>query len=602
MIRLMILLAMCSLPTAGESLFAQVIPNRPIDYGDLKPSIDAVETVRLLSADKASALERNVRRAYAALGPFVVRITQPSEHPTVGGSGVIVDKDGMILTCSHLRLEPKSAVRIEFFDGRRVPGTALGRFRLDARDAQGRLIVCPDIGLVRIAQKGKWSAARIDPRWMPKGGEICLAIGYPGNLLPQSPPLLRLGRLLTPVVKWRRLRSTTSGSPGDSGGPLFDLEGRLLGIMTKSGSYEPLAPFHQYRKRLLEGEIVSAPVEDFRARDAKAADPGAFTASLDLQDLAQRHRAGVVHVLDGAVEVALGLIVDPDGYVLTKQSLVSMTNRLKCRMRFLNSNTKMVYDARIVAASAKHDLALLKIEAKRLPMVPWNTQGDSASVGRIVTSLEVEPLCFAVVGADVSADPLTSEVIPQILLKVNPGPHGEALITGFPEHRADLDAFRDLVKSGDVLVRLNGLLTPTFQEYGRVSDRMIYASRGADRPIDYNRPADNSFAGDPVILTIRRDGHDLAVHILKVNPADGSPLDAYLSPVSLRRHGFPAVFAHDGRLAPSQCGGPVVNLCGEVIGLNIARADDTRTLAIPAGVLKEVVVHLLAQAKTGAAN
>jgi len=105
-----------------------------------------------------------------------------------------------------------------------------------------------------------------------------------------------------------------------------------------------------------------------------------------------------------------------------------------------------------------------------------------------------------------------------------------------------------------------------------------------------------------VILTIRRDGHVLDVHIVKVNPGDRNRLDAYLSPVSLRRHGFPAVFAHDGRLSPSQCGGPVVNLAGEVIGLNIARADNTRTLAIPAGVLKELVDHLLAQAKTGKAN
>jgi serine protease Do len=383
---------------------------------------------------------------------------------------------------------------------------------------------------------------------------------------------------------------------------LFDLEGRLLGICSGTGRYEPLAPSHQYRKRLLEGEIVSAPVEDFRAREAKAADPGAFAAALDLQDAAQRHVAGVVHVLDGAVEVALGLIVDTDGYVITKQSLVSMTNRLKCRMRFLNSNTKMVYDARIVASSAKHDLALLKIDAKRLPTIPWNTQAESVSLGRIVASLEVEPLSFAVIGANASADPLTSEVIPQILLKVNAGPHGEAVIGGFPEHRADLDAFRDLVKSGDVLVRLNGLLTPTPEEYGRVSDRLIYARRGADGPIDYNRPADNSFAGDPVILTIRRDGHVLDVRIVKVNPGDRNRLDAYLRPVSLRRQGFPAVFVHDGRLSPSQCGGPVVSLAGEVVGLNIARTDDTRTLAIPAGVLKEVVDHLLAQAKTGKAN
>ena len=126
MIRFMILVATWSLTTVGETLFAQALPNRPIDYRDLKPSIDAVETVRLLSADKASALERDVRRAYAALAPSVVRITQLPEHPTGDGSGVIVHKDGLILTCSHLRLEPKSAVSIEFFDGRRSSWHGVG--------------------------------------------------------------------------------------------------------------------------------------------------------------------------------------------------------------------------------------------------------------------------------------------------------------------------------------------------------------------------------------------------------------------------------------------------------------------------------------------
>ena len=40
MIRFMILVATWSLTTVGETLFAQALPNRPIDYSDLKPSIE----------------------------------------------------------------------------------------------------------------------------------------------------------------------------------------------------------------------------------------------------------------------------------------------------------------------------------------------------------------------------------------------------------------------------------------------------------------------------------------------------------------------------------------------------------------------------------
>jgi serine protease Do len=600
MIRFMILVATWSLTTVGETLFAQALPNRPIDYSDLKPSIDAVETVRLLSADKASALERDVRRAYSVLAPSVVRITQPPEHQTGDGSGVIVDKDGLILTCSHLRLEPKSAVSIEFFDGRRVPGTTLGRFRLDTRDAQGRLIVCPDIGLVRIAQKGEWPAARIDPRWTPKGGEICLAIGYPGNLLPQSPPLLRLGRLLTPVADWPTLRETTSGMPGDSGGPLFNLDGCVLGICAGPGRYEPLSPFYRYRERLLAGEIVAVARQADRARQARVPDPGAFTAALDLQDALLRTATRVVHVFDGTAEVALGLIVDSDGYVVTKRSLVLGCHRLKCQMRIRLANAKMLYAAQIVAASAKHDLALLRVDVKGLPPPPWTAQADSVSVGRIVASLGIDPLSFAVVGAGVATDPVGD--VPQIGFNVKADPHGKPVIVGLLENKVELDFFRDLVQSGDVVVRLNGMPTPIFKDYALVSDRVVYASRGPNGQIDYGRPADNSFAGDPVILTVRRGGSVLDISVPKVSSANSGALDWHLNPWSLRRHGFPAVFAHDGRVAPNQCGGPVVSLAGEIVGLNIARADNTRTLAIPVGVLRDVVDHLLVQAKTGPAN
>jgi serine protease Do len=600
MIRFMILAAAWSLTIASETVFAQVIPNRPIDYSDLKPSIDAVETVRLLSADKASALERDVRRAYAALAPSVVRITQPPEHPT-GGGGVIVDKDGLILTCSHLRLEPKSAVSIEFFDGRRVPGTALGRFQIDSSTEKGPPVVPgPDIGLVRIAQTGEWQAARVDTSRAPKGGEICLAVGYAGTLPPHSLPLLRLGRLLTPVADWPTLRPTTSSMSGDSGGPLFELDGCLIGICAGPGRYEPLAPFFRYRDRLLAGEIVPAPRQAVRARQARVPDPGAFTAALDLQDAVLRTAPRVVHVFDGTSEVALGLIVDSDGYVITKRSLVLGSQRLKCQMRFRLGHAKVLYAAQIVAASTKHDLALLKVDAKGLPTPPWTARADPVSVGRIVASLGVDPLSFAVVGAGVATDPVGD--IPQIGFNVKANPHGEPVILGLLENKVELDFFRDVVQSGDVVVRLNGMLTPTFKDYVRVSERVVYASHRPNGQIEYGRPADNSFAGDPVILTVRRGGSVLDICVPKVSSANSSALDGHLNPWSLRRHGFPAVFAHDGRLAPNQCGGPVVNLAGEVVGLNIARADDTRTLAIPAGVLKEVVDHLLAQAKTDNAN
>jgi serine protease Do len=598
MIRNAILAATCVLATADVHLFAQNGGNRPVDYCDLKPSIDAIESVRVLSADTASALERKVQRAYAMLAPSIVRIRYKSS----GGSGVIVEEDGLILTASHLGLPPHGEVTVELSDGRNVPGVALGRFALNGENGKSNLNPGPDLGLVRITQKGKWPAALVDPLWLPKGAEICLAIGYPGALPPHSPPLLRLGRLLPPVPRWRTLRTTTSVEPGDSGGPLFDLEGRVLGIASGPRRYEPLEPFHRYRKQLLGGQIVSAPQEPIRAREASPANPGAFVPALDVEDKVLHAATGVVHILNGAAEIALGWIVHRDGYVVTKRSLVLASAQLKCRMRFKYRHTKMVYAARVVAQSPNYDLALLKFEAKGIPTIPWSTQPDTVSVGRMVATLGIEPVTFGVVGSNISREPALANDVPQIAINVKAGPRGEVLLTGFWEQKVEMDPFRDLLEPGDVLTHVNGVPTPTTQALGGVADHLIYASREPNGPVDYARPAENSFIGDPVTLTIRRNGGEVNVSIIKVSSVNVDPFSWYRNPCSLRRAGFPAVFAHDGRIAPQQCGGPVVNLAGEVVGLNIARADDTRTLAIPVDVLKETVDHLLAEAKARPVN
>ena len=51
--------------------------------------------------------------------------------------------------------------------------------------------------------------------------------------------------------------------------------------------------------------------------------------------------------------------------------------------------------------------------------------------------------------------------------------------------------------------------------------------------------------------------------------------------LSVRRFGFPVALQHDTVLRPDDCGGPVVDLDGRVIGFNIARAGRTESYAIP---------------------
>ena len=41
-------------------------------------------------------------------------------------------------------------------------------------------------------------------------------------------------------------------------------------------------------------------------------------------------------------------------------------------------------------------------------------------------------------------------------------------------------------EAGDVITHLNGIPTPTFAEYGRVMDRLLYSSSANGTGVDYN--------------------------------------------------------------------------------------------------------------------
>jgi serine protease Do len=62
--------------------------------------------------------------------------------------------------------------------------------------------------------------------------------------------------------------------------------------------------------------------------------------------------------------------------------------------------------------------------------------------------------------------------------------------------------------------------------------------------------------------------------------------------LSDRRTGFPKVIQHDTRLLPRECGGPLVDLEGRVIGLNIARAGRVESWALPADTIKTALKEL----------
>jgi serine protease Do len=69
---------------------------------------------------------------------------------------------------------------------------------------------------------------------------------------------------------------------------------------------------------------------------------------------------------------------------------------------------------------------------------------------------------------------------------------------------------------------------------------------------------------------------------------------------SERRTGFPVALQHDTILKANECGGPLVDLEGRVIGLNIARAGRTDSFAVPTESILPLLPELMAGKSTAA--
>ena len=80
-------------------------------------------------------------------------------------------------------------------------------------------------------------------------------------------------------------------------------------------------------------------------------------------------------------------------------------------------------------------------------------------------------------------------------------------------------------------------------------------------------------------MEIESEGKTRTVEIELTASAHHKPNE--MNGMSKRRSGYDRVIQHDSVIRPEECGGPLVNLDGKVIGINIARAGRVETYALP---------------------
>src|SRR5438270_2922185 len=139
-----------------------------------------------------------------------------------GGSGVVWSSDGLILTNAHVA-RPGSApaeIEVELWDGRRLPG------RVAARDPRR------DLATLRIAATGLDAATPGDSDTV-RPGELVMAIGNPlGFAGALSTGVIHSIGKLPGMGRQSWIRAAVQLAPGNSGGPLANAQGRVVGINT----------------------------------------------------------------------------------------------------------------------------------------------------------------------------------------------------------------------------------------------------------------------------------------------------------------------------------------------------------------------------------
>jgi serine protease Do len=180
-------------------------------------AVNAADSVR--SLEDITRLEAKVQAVSRKTMPATVALL--SEKTQSSGSGVITTADGLILTAAHV-VQGAEELNVVFPDGKQVRGKVLG-----ANYSR-------DIAMVKITDKGPWPHAEIGASKSLVAGDWVVALGHSAGFDAARTPPVRFGRVVS-KGPGNFLTTDCTLIGGDSGGPLFDLDGKIIGINSSIG-------------------------------------------------------------------------------------------------------------------------------------------------------------------------------------------------------------------------------------------------------------------------------------------------------------------------------------------------------------------------------
>ena len=606
------------------------------------------------------SLQSEILETIESVRPAVVNIVGGG----TGFSGVIVSRDGHVLTAGHA-VRPGTQYRIMLPDGRRYRG--VGKGSNPRTDSALIMITNPDDELPHVPMGDSSSLVRNQP---------CIGLSYPGGQKAGREPVARFGRIVSSGRSRGMLQSSALMEPGDSGGPLFDLNGYVIGIHSRIGrsmdrNYEvPVNTFRQYwnehnREQTFmrsgppmprlgvrctpattetEDGVVSGirilnvddgtlaakagienddvilklydrelkTLDELRQTLVAARDEGAETIKVELQRAEESIDLEIPFDVEreGAPEVALPEIDHPS---VPEPKGFRELARLAKQLSELESKLD---DACVIISSKVGQEKTQSIVGTRIAGTPWvisksSVVGEAPELKSGEESIPLEIIqrdaandlvllkAPEVQSAGVELDSDTPKlVMGTFLLTPDVDGDGRVSVVGSPAFRSrkfrsrgflgvvpstyednqgallnevteDGAAKRAGLLVGDVITKLNDTMIRTQQDMR-----------------NFLLKADPNVV---ITATLRRDEDELTKSITLGAVPNDSRHAADMMSKSARRDGFQQVFPHDADIDPDECGGPLFDLSGRFVGLNIARNSRVRSFALTASTLREFV-------------
>ena len=277
-------------------------------------------------------------------------------------------------------------------------------------------------------------------------------------------------------------------------------------------------------------------------------------------------------------QVALGTVIDPSGLLVTKASELPK----KGAQCLFTDGRKSAFT--LINTDERWDIALIKVNIDGLKAVNFD-DSNSVELGSFLAASGTLDYPIAVGVASVAPRNLSINDRGFLGVGMENTPDGVKVTMVQNGSGADKAGIRD----GDVILKIDG--------------KEINSPSELAKSVSGLKPSD-----EIEILYLRNNKKKTVTAVLgsrsNVQPQLSMPDPGaqFGGPLSNKRVDFPNALQHDLTIRPDECGGPIVNLDGKVVGVNIARGGRVKSYAIPSLDLIKVINSLKSKSSGNASS